>query len=143
MAQFRDHYSRLHDEALIDLALRGSLSEEAVADLWAELKNRGIKDLAPYQAELERESHSQEQYRQEQLARRRTLVRWRTRVMLAIGLAASAYGVFRLVVPNRIEPWDDGGIELVVGIVIIVFALASARISIWWDERVLLRKPAP
>lgn len=143
MAQFRDHYARLHDEALIDLALRGGLDEEAIADLTAELQSRGINDLSPYKAELERESRSEEQYRQEHLALRSKLVRWRTRVLLAIGFAACAYGVFRLLVPNRKEPWDDGGIELVVGVVVIVFALVSARISKWWNERVLLRKPAP
>jgi hypothetical protein len=143
MSQFRDHYSRLHDEALVELALRGGLTDEATADLLAELQSRGINDLSPYKAELERESRSEERHRQDQLAFRAKVVRWRTRAILAVGLASCAYGVFRLVVPNRMEPWDDGGIEFVVGIALIVFALVSARFSKWWSERVLLRKPAP
>ena len=143
MSQFAQHYARLHDEELIELALRQELVPEASAALQAELARRGIGDLASHQAIRQREAIAEETHRQEQIARRAKVTSWRTKFLYAVSMLVCAYGVFRIFAPNAEQPGDDGGLMLVLGIAIFVLALISSWISRIWSERVLHRPPAP
>jgi len=64
MSQFAQHYAHLHDEELIELALRQELVPEASEALQAELARRGIGDLASHQAIRQREAIAEETHRQ-------------------------------------------------------------------------------
>lgn len=143
MSQFAQHYERLHDEALIELALRQELVPEATAALHAELQKRGIKDLSVHAQVLQREAVAEEAHRHQQISHRGKVTKWRTRFLYAMAAFCAGYGVFRILVPNLDRPGDDGGIMLVLGVGIFLFALVSSWLSRLWSERVLHRPPAP
>ncbi|MEO6277949.1 hypothetical protein [Roseateles sp.] len=143
MSQFAQHYERLHDEALIELALRQELVPEATAALHAELQKRGINDLSAHAQVRQREAISEDAHRRQQISHRGKVTKWRTKFLYAMAVVCVGYGVFRILVPNVDRPGDDGGIMLVLGVGIYLFALLSSRLSRLWSERVLHRPPAP
>ena len=75
MSHFSKHYKQLNDDALVDLALRGGLVAEAEQALRAELRSRGLSDLSEETESRNAEAASEERYRQEQLARRATILK--------------------------------------------------------------------
>lgn len=143
MSHFAEHYARLHDEDLIDLALRGELLPEAGEALRAELSKRGIQDLASHRAIRQREEAAAKVHRQGQIAHRAKFVGWRTKMLYAMASLMCGYGLFLLVYPNTARPGDDGGLMLVMGIALFIFAAVSSWLSNLWSRRVLHRPPAP
>ncbi len=141
MSQFAQHYARLHDDDLIDLALRGDLIPEAGEALQAELTKRCIHDLASHWAIRQREEIALEAHRQGQIAHRAKVVGWRTKMLYAMASLMCAYGLFRLIYPNTERPGDDGGLMLVIGIAVFIFAVVSSWLSNLWSRRVLYRPP--
>lgn len=142
MSRYAAHYSTLHDDALIELALRDELLDEAKADLHAELKRRGITDLAAARAVRDGEATAEEDFRQRTLATRSRVIVWRTRMIYFFAAASIAYGVYRLVNPNAANPGDDGGIMILLGIGLLLFAVVSSAASRFLNARVLHRKPS-
>ena len=143
MSQYADHYKHLHDEALIDIALRSELLPEAEAALRAELQSRGISDLSSHREVKEFELEAQDRLREQHLTHRAKVLKWRTRFLYVMSALSLAWGIALYVRHDPAKSPEDGGLFILGAPLLAVFGFLSHWASKAWDERVLYRKPPP
>jgi hypothetical protein len=131
----------LGNEELINIALSSELLPEAEAELKAVLSSRGVTDLSGHRAALHNELALDESDRVEKLRKVRTFMRWRTWIICALSFLSAIYGIYLIANPAKSHPGDDGSLMIIIGVAGVIFALVFERISIFWNERVLLRRP--
>lgn len=141
MSSFNEYYARLHDDELIHLALTRELTPEAADALKTELQSRGISDLTSHEQLYRQEVQAEEIHRTKQLSTKRKIVRWRTWFLCLCAASMCARGVFLSSRPNPERPGEDGGLFIVLGVAVFLFAWATSFFSRLWSERVVHRKP--
>lgn len=141
MSQFRSHYQQLHDDELMELATTRELVPEAREALIAELARRGIGDLKGHRAIREVEAVAEESYRQGRISRQTRMVGWRTKFLFAMACFMCAFGVYRMQVGTVGDGGEDGGLFLILGIALFLFAAVAAWWSKFWYQHVLYRRP--
>jgi hypothetical protein len=140
MSTFGEHYSRLHDDELIHLALTRELTEEATTALQAELRTRGISDLDSHRHAYREEVEAAELDRDVKLAARGKAVHFRTWALCLLALFFCLLGVYLRTYPDPDKPHEW---ELIVtlGVATFLFSLLTSYLSRLWSKRVLYRKP--
>lgn len=142
MSHFTQHYAQLHDEDLIQLALKRELLPEALEALNAELKNRGIRDLSAYRAVLESEVINDEADRQAKISHQTNASRWGTRFSYGLSAFLCLEGAYRFAVPSG-NPGDNGLGSFKLGISLFVITLAVSWLRHLWRKHVLYRRAPP
>jgi hypothetical protein len=141
MSQFRQHYSRLHDDELIHLSLTRELTPEAQDALRAELQERGITDLSSHERTFHHEAQAEDQHREKQILFKQKIVRWRTWFIYLGAALACSRGAYLLLRPNLERPGDDGGLLITMGIAMFLFGWGTSFLSRIWSKHVIHRKP--
>ena len=141
MSQYSEHYKHLHDEALVDIALRGGLVPEAEAALHGELRSRGITDLCSEFESRKMEGEAEERHRQKQLSLRAKVLKWRTRFLYVMAAAIFLWGWVLYVNRDPLKSPEDGALLILGAPLMALFAFVSHRVTRAWNERVLFRKP--
>jgi hypothetical protein len=91
----RERYSSLNDDELLNLAVSGGLTEEALQTLNQELRRRGIHDTTQYQQHLERFDRDQLAKKQKALVREEKSVRFQARIGYGVALFGVLLGLYR------------------------------------------------
>ncbi len=140
MSTFGEHYSRLHDDELIHLALTHGLKEEAATALQAELRMRGISDLDSHRLAYREEVEAADLDRDVKLAARGKAIRFRTWVLCLMALFFCLLGVYLRAYPDPDKPheWE---LIFTLGVATFLFSILTSYLSRLWSERVLNRKP--
>jgi hypothetical protein len=141
MSPFRSHYQQLHDDELVEIATTRDLVPEAREAITVELAQRGIVDLRGQREIREVEAAAEESYRQAQLLRQTRMIGWRTKFLFAVSFLICVFGVYRIQVGIVGDGGEDGGLFLILGIAIFLFAAVTAWGSKFWYRHVLYRRP--
>jgi pilus assembly protein TadC len=141
MSQYSEHYKQLHDEALVELALRGELVPEAEVALREELRSRGISDLSSEFESRKVEAEAEERHRHQQLALRTKVLKWRTRFLYAMAVVVFIWGLVLYLNHDPLKSTEDGGLLLLGALLLALFAFVSHKATKAWHERVLFRRP--
>ena len=139
MTDFKQHYSNLHNDELIELALSRQLVPEAQQALKEELKKRGINDLSSHKTAIVNEISAAENVRQKRLSHHRKVIGWRTKAFYVFGLISIIYGLYGMFIQS--PPNTDRFIFTLLGVVVVIFAWFGSIIDKLWAKYVLYRIP--